>query len=215
MDYAKKNPGKVSYASSGTGSSDHLSAVLFRQRTQSTGVDVPYRGGGAAIADLIGGQVNVSFQNLGAVQTHIKAGKLKALAITGDARAADLPDVPTLTEAGIKDMVVYSWQGFAVPKGTPAPIVQQLSKALQTALREPQTEKTLQGLGFEVVAEHAPAIPPRSSRPRCEALEGRDQAGQHPAGIAPRSAGGMRAGIRPDPSRINSIGILPPTCPTT
>jgi tripartite-type tricarboxylate transporter receptor subunit TctC len=152
VDYARKNPGKVSYASSGTGSSDHLSAVLFRQRTQSTGVDVPYRGGGAAIADLIGGQVNVSFQNLGAVQTHIKAGKLKALAITGEARAADLPGVPTLAEAGIEDMVVYSWQGFAVPKGTPAPVVQQLSKALQAALREPQTEKTLQGLGFEVVA---------------------------------------------------------------
>lgn len=118
VDYAKKHPGSVSYASSGTGSSDHLSAVLFRQRTGSTGVDVPYKGGGAAIADLIGGQVNVSFQNLGAVQNHIKAGKLKALAITGDARARDLPDVPTLSEAGIKDMVVYSWQGFAVPKGT-------------------------------------------------------------------------------------------------
>ena len=135
VDYANRNPGKVSYASSGTGSSDHLSAVMFRQRTQTSGVDVPYRGGGAAIADLIGGQVNVSFQNLGAVQTHIKAGKLKALA-----------------EAGIKDMVVYSWQGFAVPKGTPPAVVQQLTKALQTALRDPQTEKTLQGLGFEVVA---------------------------------------------------------------
>ena len=150
--YAKKNPGSVSYASSGTGSSDHLSAVLFRQRTDSTGVDVPYKGGGAAIADLIGGQVNVSFQNLGAVQNHIKAGKLKALAITGDARAPDLPDVPTLAEAGIKDMVVYSWQGFAVPKGTPPAVVEQLSKALQTALRDPKTEQTLQGLGFEVVA---------------------------------------------------------------
>ncbi|CAB3882964.1 Bug family tripartite tricarboxylate transporter substrate binding protein [Achromobacter piechaudii] len=150
--YAKKNPGSVSYASSGTGSSDHLSAVLFRQRTDSTGVDVPYKGGGAAIADLIGGQVNVSFQNLGAVQNHIKAGKLKALAITGDTRAPDLPNVPTLAEAGIKDMVVYSWQGFAVPKGTPPAVVEQLSKALQTALRDPKTEQTLQGLGFEVVA---------------------------------------------------------------
>ncbi|MNQ16574.1 Tripartite tricarboxylate transporter family receptor [compost metagenome] len=150
--YAKKNPGSVSYASSGTGSSDHLSAVLFRQRTDSTGVDVPYKGGGAAIADLIGGQVNVSFQNLGAVQNHIKAGKLKALAITGDTRAADLPDVPTLAEAGIKDMVVYSWQGFAVPKGTPPAIVEKLSKALQDALRDPKTKQTLQGLGFEVVA---------------------------------------------------------------
>ncbi|MCS3504892.1 Bug family tripartite tricarboxylate transporter substrate binding protein [Achromobacter sp. AGC78] len=150
--YAKKNPGSVSYASSGTGSSDHLSAVLFRQRTDSTGVDVPYKGGGAAIADLIGGQVNVSFQNLGAVQNHIKAGKLKALAITGDTRAADLPDVPTLAEAGIKDMVVYSWQGFAVPKGTPPAVVDKLSKALQNALRDPKTKQTLQGLGFEVVA---------------------------------------------------------------
>ncbi|MGE8618149.1 MAG: Bug family tripartite tricarboxylate transporter substrate binding protein [Achromobacter spanius] len=150
--YAKKNPGSVSYASSGTGSSDHLSAVLFRQRTDSTGVDVPYKGGGAAIADLIGGQVNVSFQNLGAVQNHIKAGKLKALAITGDTRAADLPDVPTLAEAGIKDMVVYSWQGFAVPKGTPPAVVEKLSKALQNALRDPKTKQTLQGLGFEVVA---------------------------------------------------------------
>ncbi|EHK66911.1 Bug family tripartite tricarboxylate transporter substrate binding protein [Achromobacter arsenitoxydans] len=152
VDYAKKNPGRVSYASSGTGSSDHLSAVLFRQRTQSTGVDVPYKGGGAAIADLIGGQVNVSFQNLGAVQNHIKAGKLKALAITGDARAPDLPDVPTLAEAGIKDMVVYSWQGFAVPKGTPPAVVEKLADALRTTLRDPQTQKTLQGLGFEVVA---------------------------------------------------------------
>ncbi|KAJ8138505.1 hypothetical protein OY671_008281, partial [Metschnikowia pulcherrima] len=152
VDYANKNPGKVSYASSGTGSSDHSSAVMFRQRTQTSGVDVPYRGGGAAIADSMGGQVNVSFQNSGAVQTHIKAGKLKASAITGDARAADSPDVPTSAEAGVKDMVVYSWQGFAVPKGTPPAVVQQSTQASQTASRDPQTEKTSQGSGFEVVA---------------------------------------------------------------
>jgi len=152
VEYAKKHPGQVSYASSGTGSSDHLSAILFRQRTGTTGVDVPYRGGGAAIADLLGAQVNVSFQNLGAVQKHVQAGKLKALAITGDKRSPDLPDVPTLAEAGVKDMVVYSWQGFAVPKGTPAPIVKTLSDALRDTLREPGVTKTLQGLGFEVVA---------------------------------------------------------------
>ncbi|MCJ9708523.1 Bug family tripartite tricarboxylate transporter substrate binding protein [Bordetella hinzii] len=150
--YAQQNPGKVSYASSGTGSSDHLSAVMFRQRTGTTGVDVPYRGGGAAIADLIGGQVNVSFQNLGAVQSHIKAGKLKALATTGQARIAELPDVPTLAEAGVKDMVVYSWQGFAVPRDTPAAVVTKLADALRETLRDPQVAKTLQGLGFEVVA---------------------------------------------------------------
>ncbi|ANN77347.1 Bug family tripartite tricarboxylate transporter substrate binding protein [Bordetella flabilis] len=150
--YAKKNPGAVSYASSGTGSSDHLSAVLFRQKTDTTGVDVPYRGGAAAISDLLGNQVNVSFQNLGAVLTHIKAGKLKALATTGDARIPDLPNVPTIGETGIKDMVVYSWQGFAVPAATPADIVGKLSDALRKTLRDPAVEKTLQGLGFEVVA---------------------------------------------------------------
>jgi tripartite-type tricarboxylate transporter receptor subunit TctC len=150
--YAKKNPGAVSYASSGTGSSDHLSAVLFRQKTGTTGVDVPYRGGAAAISDLLGNQVNVSFQNLGAVLTHIKAGKLKALATTGDARIPDLPNVPTIGETGIKDMVVYSWQGFAVPAATPTDIVVKLSDALRKTLRDPAVEKTLNGLGFEVVA---------------------------------------------------------------
>jgi len=149
--YSRANPDKVSFASSGTGSSDHLSAVLFRQKTGATGMDVPYRGGAAAIADLLGNQVNVSFQNLGAVLTHIKAGKLKALAITGDARIADLPDTPTMAEAGIPDMVVYSWQGFAVPRGTPPAVVEQLSKALRTTLQEPQVKTALAGLGFEVV----------------------------------------------------------------
>ena len=152
VEYAKKHPGAVSYASSGTGSSDHLSAILFRQRTDTTGVDVPYKGGGAAIADLLGGQVNVSFQNLGAVQKHVLAGKLKALAITGESRTPELPDVPTLAEAGIKDMVVYSWQGFAVPDGTPAPVVKKMSDALRDTLQEPKVRETLSGLGFEVVA---------------------------------------------------------------
>jgi len=150
--YAKANPGAVSYASSGTGSSDHLSAVLFRQKTGTTGVDVPYRGGAAAISDLMGNQVNVSFQNLGAVLTHIKGGKLKALATTGDARIPDLPDVPTMAQAGLQDMVVYSWQGFAVPANTPKPVVEQLSDALRKTLRDKQVQETLHGLGFEVVA---------------------------------------------------------------
>jgi tripartite-type tricarboxylate transporter receptor subunit TctC len=156
--YAKKNPGSVSYASSGTGSSDHLSAVLFRQKTDTSGVDVPYRGGGAAISDLMGSQVNVSFQNLGAVLSHIKAGKLKALATTGEQRIPELPDVPTMAEAGVKDMVVYSWQGFAVPAATPAAIVTQLSDGLRKTLRDPAVEKTLHGLGFEVVADSPEAF---------------------------------------------------------
>jgi len=149
--YAKAHPGEVSYASSGTGSSDHLSANLFRLQTGTTGVDVPYKGGSAAVVDLMGGQVNASFQNLGAVQTYALTGKLKALAVTGSERVPELPDVPTLKELGI-DMVVYSWQGFAVPKDTPAPIVKKLSDALRETLAEPKVRATLNGLGFEVVA---------------------------------------------------------------
>jgi len=149
--YAKAHPGELSYASSGTGSSDHLSANLFRLQTGTTGVDVPYKGGSAAVVDLMGGQVNASFQNLGAVQTYALTGKLKALAVTGAERVPELPDVPTLKELGI-DMVVYSWQGFAVPKGTPAPVVEKLSGALRETLAEPKVRATLNGLGFEVVA---------------------------------------------------------------
>lgn len=152
LEFARQNPDKVSYASSGTGSSDHLSAIMFRERTGTTGMDVPYRGGAAAIVDLMGGQVNVSFQNLGAILTHVQGGKLKALAVTGAERVPELPDVPTLTELGIKDMVVYSWQGFAVPRNTPEPIATALSDALRQTLKTPEVTKTLKQLGFEVVA---------------------------------------------------------------
>lgn len=151
IDYAKKHPGQVSFASSGTGSSDHLSAIMFRQASDIKGIDVPYKGGAAAIVDLLGDQVNVSFQNMGAVLTHIKAGKLKALATTGEARVPELPNVPTVKETGIKDMVVYSWQGFAVPKGTPKASIDALAKAIQTTLKDPRVATTLKGLGFEVV----------------------------------------------------------------
>ncbi len=152
IEHAKKNPDTVSFANSGTGSSDQLSAILFRQKTGITGVDVPYRGGGAAIVDLMGSQVNVSFQNLGAVQTHVKSGKLKALAVTGAERVPELGDVPTLKELGYNDIVVYSWQGFAVPKDTPDDIVNRLSEALRETLKQEDVTKTLSGLGFEVVA---------------------------------------------------------------
>ena len=152
LEYAKKNPDSVSYANSGTGSSDQLTAILFRQKTGSSGVDVPYRGGGAAIVDLMGNQVNVSFQNLGAILTHVKSGKLKALAVSGAERTPDLPDVPSLKELGYNDIEVYSWQGFAVPKDTPDDIVNRLSDALRDTLKQPDVTKTLNGLGFEVVA---------------------------------------------------------------
>src|SRR5690554_1931019 len=152
LAHVKKHPDSVSYANSGTGSSDQLSAILFRQKTGTTGVDVPYRGGGAAIIDLLGDQVNVSFQNLGAVQTHVLGGKLKALAVTGAERVPELPNVPTLKELGFENIVIYSWQGFAVPKNTPDDVVERLSGALRETLKQEDVTKTLRGLGFEVVA---------------------------------------------------------------
>ncbi|MEA2925205.1 MAG: hypothetical protein QOD25_2327, partial [Alphaproteobacteria bacterium] len=122
IEQLNKNPGKITFASSGTGSSDHLTAALFWQKTGTSGIHVPYRGGGPAINDLIAGHANVSFQNLGAIAEQVKAGRLKALAVTSDKRVPILPDVPTMAEAGVKDLEVYSWQAAAAPKGLPAAV---------------------------------------------------------------------------------------------
>ena len=150
--YLKKNPGKVTFASSGVGSSDHLTAALFWQRTGTTGVHVPYKGGAPAINDLLGGHADVSFQNLGAVAQHIHAGKLKALAVTADARAAALPNVPTIAEAGVPNLVVYSWQAAAAPKGLPADVRQKLEKEIVAAANAPDVKKQFNDLGFDVAA---------------------------------------------------------------
>jgi tripartite-type tricarboxylate transporter receptor subunit TctC len=149
--YLKKNPNQVTFASSGVGSSDHLTAALFWEKTGTTGVHVPYKGGGPAINDLMGGHANVSFQNLGAVAQHIKAGKLKALAVTGDKRAAALPDVPTAAEAGIPDLVVYSWQAAAAPKGLTADVRTKLESEFAAAVNSPDVKKQFNDVGFDVV----------------------------------------------------------------
>jgi len=149
--YLKKNPNQATFASSGVGSSDHLTAALFWEKTGTTGVHVPYKGGGPAINDLMGGHANVSFQNLGAVAQHIKAGKLKALAVTGDKRAANLPDVPTAAEAGIPDLVVYSWQAAAAPKGLTADVRTKLESEFAAAVNSPDVKKQFNDMGFDVV----------------------------------------------------------------
>ncbi len=150
--HLKKTPNQVTFASSGTGSSDHLTAVLFWQKTGTTGVHVPYKGGGPAINDLIGGHANASFQNLGAVAQHIRAGKLKALAVTGDKRAEALPDIPTIAEAGVADLVVYSWQAAAAPKGLPADVRKKLETEIAAAANSPDIKKQFNDIGFDVVA---------------------------------------------------------------
>ena len=151
MAHLKANPDKVSFASSGNGTSDHLTAELFWQQTQTSGVHIPYKGGGPAMSDILSGQVNASFQNINAVVPHVKSGKLRALAITSNARSPQLPDVPTLGESGVKGVDVYSWQGVAAPKGLPADIKAKVHAALLAGLNAPEVKTRLLDLGFEIV----------------------------------------------------------------
>jgi tripartite-type tricarboxylate transporter receptor subunit TctC len=144
--------GKLSYCSSGTGSSDHLTAELLKQVAGGNAVHVPYRGGAACQTDIMGNQVDYSFQNLGAVTNYIKGGRMKALAVTAKTRHPQLPDVPTIVEAGFPDVVVTSWQAAAAPAKTPREIVARLNDAMVKALRSPDVSERMGQIGFDVVA---------------------------------------------------------------
>ena len=150
--YAKKNPGKVTYASSGSGSSDHLSAELFKIATNTFGVHIPYRGGAAAQTDLMAGNVDASFQNMGTITQFIKSGRMKALAVTSAKRMPQLPDVPTMVEQGMKDFVVTSWQAVMAPKGTPKDIIAKLQTEIAKGLNSPELKERFGNSGFEIVA---------------------------------------------------------------
>lgn len=150
--YQKANPGKMTFASSGNGSSDHLTAELYWQQTGTSGVHVPYRGGGPVMTDLLGGQVDSSFMNINTAMPQILAGKLRALSITSAQRSPLLPGVPTLEELGIKEANVYSWQAIAAPKGLPADLKARLHAAIVAALNDPAVKPKLLDLGFEIVA---------------------------------------------------------------
>src|SRR3954468_18046646 len=152
VEYAKKNPGQLSYCSSGTGSSDHLTGELWKQGSGLFAVHVPYRGGAACQTDIMGNQVELSFQNLGAVTNYIKAKRMKALAVTATARHPQLPDVPTVVEAGFPDLVVTSWQAVAAPAKTPREVVARLNDATVKALRSPEVRERMMQIGFDVVA---------------------------------------------------------------
>ena len=152
VDYAKKNPGKLSYCSSGTGSSDHLTAELLNQVAGISAVHVPYKGGAACQTDIMGGQVDISFQNLGAVTNYIRGNRMKALAVTAKARNPQLPNVPTTAESGYPALVVTSWQAAAAPAKTPHEIVAKLNEAALKALRSPDVRERMGQIGFDVVA---------------------------------------------------------------
>jgi len=149
--FLKANPDKMTFASAGNGSSDHLTAALFWQQTGTKGVHVPYKGGAPAMQDLIGGQVDATFMNINTGLPNIQAGKLRALGITSTKRSPQLPNVPTMDELGLKGFTVYSWQAFAVPKGTPAEIKTKLHDAIVAGLNDPSVKPKLLDLGFEIV----------------------------------------------------------------
>ena len=152
VDYARKNPRKLSYCSSGTGSSDHLTAELLNQVAGISAVHVPYKGGAACQTDIMGGQVDMSFQNLGAVTNYIRGNRMKALAVTAKARNPQLPNVPTTGEGGFPDLVVTSWQAAAAPAKTPREVVARLNEVAVRALRSPDVRERMSQIGFEVVA---------------------------------------------------------------
>ncbi|MBY0411914.1 MAG: tripartite tricarboxylate transporter substrate binding protein, partial [Burkholderiaceae bacterium] len=119
MDTLRANPGKFNYGSAGAGTSHHLAGELFKQQTNTFITHIPYRGAGPALQDLIGGQVDMMFDGLGSSATHIKAGRIRALMVSGTKRNAAFPDVPCAAELGLPDYTVTTWYGLWAPKGTP------------------------------------------------------------------------------------------------
>lgn len=152
LAFLKANPEKMTFASSGNGSSDHITAELFWQQTGTSGVHIPYKGGGPVMSDLLGNQVDASFMNLNTALPQIKAGKLRALGITSAKRSPVVADVPTTDELGIKGLQVYSWQAVAAPKGLPADIKAKLYGGIVAALNAPDVKPKLLEQGFEIVA---------------------------------------------------------------
>jgi tripartite-type tricarboxylate transporter receptor subunit TctC len=147
--YAKAHPHMLNMASAGNGTSGHVSGELFKMMTGVDMVHVPYRGGAPAITDLIGGQVQIMFDNLGNSIEHIKAGRLRALAVTTASRSAMLPDTPAVAEF-VPGYEASFWTGFGAPKGTPAEIINTLNKEINAALANPAVKKRLGELGGTV-----------------------------------------------------------------
>lgn len=149
--YAKSRPGAVMFASVGSGSPGHLAGELFNLRTGTHIAHVPYRGGGPAINDVLGGQVPLLWVSIPAATQFVKAGKLKALAVSTLKRSAAFPNVPTVQEGGVPDFEVDSWYAMFVPAKTPKPVIEKLNKALNQVVNEPEIKEKLLGQGSEAV----------------------------------------------------------------
>jgi tripartite-type tricarboxylate transporter receptor subunit TctC len=149
--YAKRNPGRINYATQGVGTIAHLTSAMFASRAGIELVHVPYKGSGPAITDLMSGQVQMMFENTNSASSHIKSGELRALGIGSPRRSPILPDVPTMIEAGFPDFISVAWFGAAAPAGTPPAIVELLSRQMAAALHKTEIAQRLAAVGVEPV----------------------------------------------------------------
>jgi tripartite-type tricarboxylate transporter receptor subunit TctC len=151
---AKSKPGKLNFASTGKGSTPQLAALLFASMTDTKMTDIPYKGDSPALVDLVGGRVELAFMGISSASPHVKAGKLKALAVTTTNRTSAEPQLPTVAEAGVKGYEFSTWWGVVAPAGTPPDVVDKLSKALAKVVADPELKERFTGLGVD--AEYLP-----------------------------------------------------------
>ncbi|MGH8810221.1 MAG: tripartite tricarboxylate transporter substrate-binding protein, partial [Noviherbaspirillum sp.] len=158
LDYAKKNPGKLNYGSTGSGSSNHLSMELLMRMTDTKMTHIPYKGSAPAVLAIMGGETDVFFDNIPNVLPHLKAGKMKAIAVTGTQRSVLFPSLPTIAEAGVPGYEVNVWFGMQLPAGTPKSLVDSMNRDIVRVLREPEIIKRFREQGVEVVASSPAAF---------------------------------------------------------
>ncbi|HEV7802671.1 MAG TPA: tripartite tricarboxylate transporter substrate binding protein [Burkholderiales bacterium] len=153
---AKSRPGQINYATSGNGSTQHLTGALFCKMAGISMTHIPYRGSGPVTADLLAGQVQVGFPGIAGMLSHIKSGKLRALGVTSAKRSPELPDVPTIAEAGVKGYEMVAWFGIAAPKGLPRDVQGRLHTDLLKVLKTPDMQKSMRQVGQEVAYQEKP-----------------------------------------------------------
>lgn len=151
IELEKSKPGSLSYGTSGTGGTPHMVGELLNQRMGTKFVHVPYKGGGQAVIDVVGGQIPLVFTAVASAQQHVKSGKLVGIGVTSAKRSSSLPDVPTFAESGLTDFVVDSWVGILAPAKTPRPIIDRLQRELAEVLKDPEVRNRYATLGIEPV----------------------------------------------------------------
>lgn len=158
LDYARKNPGKLNYGSTGSGSSNHLSMELLMRMTDTKMTHIPYKGSAPATMAILAGEIDVLFDNIPNSLPQLKAGKMKAIAVTGTQRSVLFPSVPTVAESGVPGYEVNVWFGMQLPGGTPKPLVERMNRDIVRVLKEPAIVKRFREQGVEVIASSPAAF---------------------------------------------------------